>query len=128
MVPRELPPDIASFTGRRHELARLGRVLAATDQAKPVAIAAIHGPGGIGKSALAIHAAHRMAERFPDGQLLYVHLQGATSGLSPLDPLEALGRMLRSLGLASAQIPAGLDEAAVRFRSPKCFLGVHPHG
>jgi len=115
-VPRELPPDIASFTGRRPELAQLGRILATAGQPGAVAITVIQGVGGIGKSALAIHAAHLGAERFPDGQL-YVNLQGATPGLAPLEPLDALGRMLRSLGLDPAQIPADPDEAAARFRS-----------
>jgi hypothetical protein len=57
-----------------------------------------------GKSALVIHAAHGLAERFPDGQL-YVNLQGATAGLEPLAPLEVLGRFLRALGVDGGQIP-----------------------
>jgi hypothetical protein len=81
-----------------------------------VAISAIQGIGGVGKSALAIHAAHQSAGLFPDGQL-YVDLQGATPGLTPLGPHDALGRMLRSLGLGPAEIPADADEAAARFRT-----------
>jgi predicted ATPase len=72
--------------------------------------------GGIGKSALAIKAAHEAAPAFPDGQL-YVNLQGATPGLAPLDPTDALGRLLRALGLDPAAIPAEVEEAAARFRS-----------
>jgi tetratricopeptide (TPR) repeat protein len=82
----------------------------------PVVISAIDGMGGIGKSALAIHAAHQLADWFPDGQL-YVNLQGATPGAAPLGPLEALGRMLRALGLDSAETPTDLEEASARFRS-----------
>jgi tetratricopeptide (TPR) repeat protein len=72
--------------------------------------------GGIGKSALAIQAAHQLADHFPDEQL-YVNLHGATPGLAPLEPLEALGRLLRALGLEPAQVPAKVEEAAARFRS-----------
>jgi tetratricopeptide (TPR) repeat protein/transcriptional regulator with XRE-family HTH domain len=120
-VPRELPRPPADFTGRVDELATLKRLL---DPARsgcrgdPVVISAIDGMGGVGKSALAIHAAHEIAgaNAFPDGQL-YVNLQGATTGGPPLAPLDALERMLRSLGLEPAAIPAEVDEAASRFRS-----------
>jgi DNA-binding SARP family transcriptional activator len=115
-VPAELPADVASFTGRQDELAQLERLLAASRPAGPVGICALHGAGGIGKSALAIHAAHRLAGHYPDGQL-YVNLQGATPGLAPLEPLEVLGRFLRSLGTDPAQVPTGEQEAAARFRS-----------
>jgi tetratricopeptide (TPR) repeat protein len=86
--------------------------------ARPVVISAIDGMGGVGKSALAIHLAYQLVEArlFPDGQL-YVNLQGAAAGLPPLAPLEALGRMLRSLGTDPAAIPAEVEEAAARFRS-----------
>jgi DNA-binding SARP family transcriptional activator len=114
--PAELPPTIAGFTGRDQELAWLDQALAAAGQPGPTVVCAIQGPGGVGKSALAIHAAHRNADRFPDGQL-YVNLQGATPGLQPLDPLEVLGRFLRSLGQDPAQIPTDVQEAAGRFRS-----------
>jgi hypothetical protein len=73
--PAQLPADIAGFTGRGPELEQLQRHLAGASGAAPVVVCAIHGAGGIGKSALAIHAAHRMACVFPDGQL-YVDLQG----------------------------------------------------
>jgi DNA-binding SARP family transcriptional activator len=115
-VPRELPSQIASFTGRQRELAQLDRILGASGQPWPAAIAAIHGPGGTGKSVLAMHAAHQVADRFPDGQL-YVNLHGATPGLAPLEPLKALGHMLASLGGDATRIPANLDQAAAQFRS-----------
>ena len=69
---------------------------------------------GIGKSALAIQVAHELvgAGAFPDGQL-YVNLQGATPGLAPLEPLEALGRMLRALGVEPAQIPTEVEEVRI---------------
>src|SRR5207248_6495977 len=69
-----------------------------------------------GKTALAVHAAHQLAERFPAGQL-YVDLHGTTPGLQPLPPLEVLGRFLRALGADPAAAPASLEEASATFRS-----------
>jgi hypothetical protein len=125
-VPRELPRPPADFTGRGSELATLLGLLeisgpgdagtATTRLDRPVVISAIDGMGGVGKSALAIQVANQLADHFPDGQL-YVNLHGATPGLTPVNPLEALGRLLRALGLDSAQIPAEVEEAAARFRS-----------
>jgi hypothetical protein len=80
------------------------------------AICVVDGMSGVGKSALAIQAAIMQAGRFPGGQL-YVNLRGATPGLSPLDPLDALGHMLRALGCDPAAVPGQADEAAARFRS-----------
>jgi len=127
-APRELPRPAADFTGRADELATLRRWLTAeapdtggagtltAGLGQPAPTCAIDGMGGIGKSALAIQAANQLAERFPDGHL-YVNLQGATPGLTPLDPLEALGGMLRTLGHDPTQIPGQVQEAAARFRS-----------
>jgi DNA-binding SARP family transcriptional activator/tetratricopeptide (TPR) repeat protein len=92
-VPRQLPPDVGAFTGRAREVAN-GR------ERVPGKILAIAGAGGIGKSALAIHLAHRLAHRFPDGQL-YVDLQGAAAGLPPLEPRDVLSRFLRALAGAA---------------------------
>jgi DNA-binding SARP family transcriptional activator/tetratricopeptide (TPR) repeat protein len=115
-VPAQLPPDVATFVGRGRELKQLRGLLDGMDRHGPVVISAIDGAAGIGKSALAIHLAHQLAGRFPDGRL-YVDLHGATAGLAPLEPLEVLGRFLRSLGVDRAEVPAGLDEAAALFRS-----------
>jgi tetratricopeptide (TPR) repeat protein/transcriptional regulator with XRE-family HTH domain len=115
-VPLELPRAPADFTGRAAELAELQERLGAG--APNPALIAISGMGGVGKSALAVQAAHRLADAgaFPDGQI-YVNLHGATPGLSPLTAEDALCRMLRSLGAGPAAIPLQLDEAAARFRS-----------
>src|SRR5256885_6333715 len=78
-VPRQLPPGLASFTGRDPQLRQVVELLSAAGRAGSVVIAAIDGAGGVGKSALAVRAAHQLAERFPDGQL-YVDLHGATAG------------------------------------------------
>jgi DNA-binding SARP family transcriptional activator/tetratricopeptide (TPR) repeat protein len=116
VVPRQLPADVDGFTGREQELVELERGLVDADRHGTVVISAIQGTGGVGKSALAIRAAHRVAERFPDGQL-YVNLQGATVGLAPLGPLEVLGRFLRALGVDPVAIPGGVEEAAALYRS-----------
>lgn len=110
-VPTELPGDTATFTGREDETERVCREL--TSGARAVAIA---GPGGVGKSTLAIHAAHRVAELFPDGRL-YVDLHGATPDAERLEPGDVLARFLRSLGVPTSRIPTGEDEICGLFRS-----------
>lgn len=79
-TPRQLPNDIGEFTGRQQQLHRLVEAARTPSSAGSAAIIAIDGMGGIGKSALAIHAAHQLADHFPDGQL-YLELRGATPGL-----------------------------------------------
>nr|MDT0659055.1 BTAD domain-containing putative transcriptional regulator [Micromonospora sp. DSM 115978] len=118
--PRQLPPDIVSFTGRDRELATIEAALSRRGghhqpgTSSPLVIA-VDGAGGVGKSALAVHLAHRLAGRFPGGQP-YVDLRGATPGARPLDPFEVLGRFLRALGANGAE-PASEAEAAATFRS-----------
>ncbi|MEB8338483.1 AfsR/SARP family transcriptional regulator [Streptomyces endophyticus] len=114
-VPRELPHTTAEFLGRTGEASVLQEILGSTGRGR-LAIAAIDGTGGVGKSALAIHAAHRLADRFPDGQF-YVDLHGATAGLSPLEPVEVLGRFLSTLGVPRVAVPTNTEEAAAAFRS-----------
>ncbi|MGW1544258.1 BTAD domain-containing putative transcriptional regulator [Streptomyces sp. NPDC002309] len=115
LVPRELPHSGTAFLGRTGESSVLQKVLGPAGEGH-VAIAAIDGTGGVGKSALAIHTAHQLADRFPDGQF-YVDLHGATAGLTPLEPGEVLGRFLSTLGLPQVAIPTNTDEAAATFRS-----------
>jgi len=115
-VPRELPPRLPEFTGRRDELARLTALLDALAAGGAVVISAIDGLGGVGKSALAVEAAWSLADRFPDGQV-YLDLQGSTPGLAPLTPQQALGRILRSLGVEPRDLPVDLQEGAARLRS-----------
>lgn len=111
-VPAQLTADIASFTGRADDVDRLQRLLTAADRA-PVAVS---GPGGIGKSALSIHVAHRIADQFPDGQL-YLDLLGASPDAKPLEPLEALSQLLRSLTGEASATPTDVAAAATRYRS-----------
>jgi DNA-binding SARP family transcriptional activator/DNA polymerase III delta prime subunit len=109
----QLPMDVGDFVGRADLVRRIEQLLA-DDLRMPVV--ALSGPPGVGKSALAVHTAHRLAEQFPDGQL-YVNLHGATAGLQPLRPLEVLGRFLRALGTDPAAVPTELEEASAAFRS-----------
>ncbi len=114
--PAQLPPDVVAFTGREHELTELdGLRNGAGDQPAAVVISAIDGMAGVGKSALAIHWAHRVREHFPDGQL-YVNLYGCAPR-PPLPALDALARFLRALGVSGQKVPAETDEAAAMYRS-----------
>jgi tetratricopeptide (TPR) repeat protein len=115
-VPAQLPADTADFTGRQEQADLLCALLAAQpppSQPGAVAIAAVAGMGGIGKTTLAVHVAHRLRGRFPGGQL-YASLQGANS---PLRPDEVLARFLRDLGVPDAAVPAGEDERAAAYRT-----------
>ena len=100
---RTLPRDIASFTGRRHELAVLAD--AATGAGEVVSIHAIGGMAGVGKTAFAVHAAHALAERYPAGQI-FLPLHGHTPGRQPVDPADALASLLLTIGVPAGQIPA----------------------
>ncbi|MEU4693713.1 BTAD domain-containing putative transcriptional regulator [Actinoplanes sp. NPDC023714] len=108
--PAELPLGTPGFTGRSAELFRLDAV-----PGRPTPIVVITGAGGVGKTALAVHWAQRVADRFPDGQL-YVDLHGCST-IRPLPPVEALARFLRALSVPAARIPADVDEAAATYRS-----------
>ncbi len=112
----QLPADTADFTGRQSQVEQLCALLGAEpDAARPGAmiVAAVAGMGGVGKTALAVHVAHRVRQRFPDGQL-YVSLQGASM---PLLPTEVLARLLRDLGEPEEAIPAGEAARGARYRS-----------
>ncbi|MEY9871508.1 tetratricopeptide (TPR) repeat protein/transcriptional regulator with XRE-family HTH domain [Streptacidiphilus sp. MAP12-33] len=114
----QLPPDTRLFTGRTAEVTQLlalGSPDRGADSARTVMISAVDGMGGIGKSALTVHVAHRLRPDFPDGQL-FVDLQGHTPGTTPLLPVEALGQLLRSLGTAPEQIPQELAARAALYR------------
>jgi DNA-binding SARP family transcriptional activator/tetratricopeptide (TPR) repeat protein len=118
VVPRELPCGIRDFTGRESELAALSGLLdqQAGDDAPPtMVVSAIGGTAGVGKTALALHWAHQMTDRFPDGQL-YVNLRGYDPG-QPMPATDALAGFLRALGVPGPDIPAEEDERAARYRS-----------
>ena len=85
-----------------------------------VGIRAIGGMAGIGKTTLAVHAAHRLADRFPDGQL-FLPLHAHTRGQRPVDPADALASLLLAAGIGARQIPPGLEARASRWRD--CLAG-----
>jgi DNA-binding SARP family transcriptional activator len=112
--PHTLPPDIGDFTGRAVEVAALQQFLHAGSHTGG-AVMAIAGPGGVGKTALAVHVAHTMAETFPDGQF-YADLRGVHQS-RPLEATEVLGRFLRALGISGDALPDTLDERVDLYRN-----------
>jgi DNA-binding SARP family transcriptional activator len=116
-APRMLPTSIRDFTGRAEQVNALDALLPETEEPAPsVVIASITGPGGIGKTILAVHWAHQVADRFPDGQL-YVNLRGFDPSRRPVEPTEAARYFLEALGVDPRRIPAGLDAQAAQLRS-----------
>ncbi|MGW7575815.1 BTAD domain-containing putative transcriptional regulator [Streptomyces sp. NPDC054765] len=111
--PQQLPATVADFTGRAAFVSDLGDQLA-TAEGSVMAVSALTGIGGVGKTTLAVHVAHAARDNFPDGQL-YVDLQGA--GHTPSEPVAVLGAFLRALGTPDASIPDGLAERSALYRS-----------
>jgi DNA-binding SARP family transcriptional activator/tetratricopeptide (TPR) repeat protein len=116
--PRELPPDIIDFTGREKVLGFLrSRLIAKArdlDEARTASVVVISGPGGTGKTTLAIHTAHLLRAQFPDGQI-YVNLRGLRE--TPLAPDHVLRRVLRRLNGEDFEVPDDADERAATFRA-----------
>lgn len=114
-VPRLLPADIADFTGRAAQAEQIGRHLTNRSEGTVVApVVVITGQGGVGKTSLAVHAAHCAAAQFPDGQL-FVDLHAGAG--HPVSPMQVLDRFLRVLGVPGPQVPEGLDERAEMYRN-----------
>lgn len=113
-VPDQLPPDVPDFVGRVELVDRISRLIAPDGPRTAVPIVTLTGVPGVGKTALAVHVAHRLRDRFPDGRL-YVDLRGYASG--PATPVEVLTRFLRALGVPPEQIPVDSDEQSTLFRS-----------
>jgi tetratricopeptide (TPR) repeat protein/transcriptional regulator with XRE-family HTH domain len=118
VVPRQLPAAVADFAGRAGELAALTRMLEEVSAGAPgtVVISAIGGTAGVGKTALAVHWAHQVAGRFPDGQL-HVNLRGFDPTGTPAAPAHAVRGFLDALGVPPERIPAGPDAQAGLYRS-----------
>ncbi|HEX6686020.1 MAG TPA: BTAD domain-containing putative transcriptional regulator [Candidatus Limnocylindrales bacterium] len=112
VIVAQLPADVAGFTGRDLDLKRLEELLRRDAAPQVVTVA---GPPGVGKTALAVHWAHRIRHGFPDGQL-YLNLRGYAAS-PPLRPTDALARFLAALGLPADRIPVDTEAAAALFRS-----------
>ncbi|WP_433412793.1 BTAD domain-containing putative transcriptional regulator [Microtetraspora malaysiensis] len=110
-----LPYDVPDFTGREGELDRLSRSWT-SGNGGVVTISAIDGMAGIGKTALAVHAGHLLADHFPDGQL-FVDLQAHAAGQAPLNAGSALEVLLGQLGVPAERIPASVADRAAVWRS-----------
>jgi DNA-binding SARP family transcriptional activator len=116
-APMQLAAEPQGFVGRTDQLATLDTMLAGTyDDAGVVGIAAICGTAGAGKTALALHWAHRAAPHFPDGQL-YVDLRGFGPDPAPADPADVLAGFLEAMGVPPGRAPANLMHRAATFRS-----------
>ncbi|MBG0829051.1 tetratricopeptide repeat protein [Planomonospora sp. ID67723] len=115
-VPSMLPADIADFVGRQKQIDMIRQRLTVASSGAArfaVPIVTIAGQAGIGKTTIAVRAAHSVAEHFPDGQL-YADLHGGTS--RPVSPMQVLERFLRALGLPGTTLPDSLDERAETYR------------
>ncbi|WP_326636924.1 tetratricopeptide repeat protein [Nonomuraea fuscirosea] len=136
--PHQLPADVTAFVGRTRELALIGApdttgtadatgtadtdaagiagIAGTTGTAGTVMVTAIDGMAGIGKTALAVHAAHRVAAHFPDGDL-FMDLHGHTQGVPAAEPAQTLARLLEALGFPGEAIPLDTGDRAALYRS-----------
>ena len=113
---RTLPRDIASFTRREPELDALAAAVASAPQAGGVPqICVIHGMPGVGKTKLAVHFAHTVADRYPDGQF-FADLYGHSAQRRPVDPEDELSALLLAAGIPRQVIPDGVNERAATWR------------
>jgi tetratricopeptide (TPR) repeat protein len=118
VVPAQLPADVYGFAGRVEHLARLDALLAAagTQASTAVVITAVSGTAGVGKTALAVHWAHRVAAQFPDGQL-HVNLRGFDPGGQVVEPATAVRGFLDALGVPPERVPAQFEAQVGLYRS-----------
>ncbi|HEX6340637.1 AfsR/SARP family transcriptional regulator [Umezawaea sp.] len=115
-IPKQLPAEPAGFTGRTAQLSTLDDLLLDRERTGgAVTIAAISGTAGVGKTALAVHWAHRVRDRFPDGQL-YANLRGHTPGPAAT-PVEVLAQFLSALGVPAERVPFDLETASAMYRT-----------
>ena len=115
-LPAQLPHRIPDFTGRDAELGRLDALVTRDDPGAAIVITVITGTAGVGKTALAVHWAHRIGDRYPDGQL-YVNLRGFDPTGTAVAPAEAIRGFLDAFGVTPPQIPLSLQAQAALYRS-----------
>ncbi|HEU5353238.1 MAG TPA: BTAD domain-containing putative transcriptional regulator [Actinocrinis sp.] len=114
--PFQLPADVPDFVGRGPLISQVRALFSGADPASlAVPVTGLSGPPGIGKTALAVHIAHRLRPSFPDGQL-FIDLRGHANS-RPMEPTEALERLLRAVGVAPEAMPHDVDEQAALLRS-----------
>ncbi|MFC5182612.1 AfsR/SARP family transcriptional regulator [Actinomadura harenae] len=111
---RQLPPDLRDFTGHDADRDAIEELLRAGATAPVPPTVHVTGPPGIGKTALALHVAHRVGDAFPDGQ---IHVQLAGASMVPREVVAVLGEVLRALGVQNGDIPDTLDGRAALYRS-----------
>lgn len=115
--PAQLPADCASFAGRRQTLSQCLELLPLKDESRPATMtAAICGMAGVGKTTLAVHWGHLVADHFPDGQI-HIDLQGHHTSRPPLDPAEAIAEVLGALGVEHDRSHASDAALAAAYRS-----------
>jgi DNA-binding SARP family transcriptional activator/tetratricopeptide (TPR) repeat protein len=113
--PDSLPRDNPHFTGRVTELEQLFDLINTESGRGSVTVVAINGMAGIGKSTLAIHAAHLLGDRYPDRFYLHLHTHDPIE--EPVDPAAGLGTLLRTLGVPPGELPGTLEERATMWRT-----------
>ncbi|MET7518960.1 BTAD domain-containing putative transcriptional regulator [Streptomyces sp. NPDC005480] len=114
--PAQLPADCASFVAREQALSQFLELLPVEGDRRPATTAAVCGMAGSGKTTLALHWGHMVADHFPDGQI-YVDLQGHHASRTPLDPAEAIAEVLGALGVARGRSRQGATALAAAYRS-----------
>ncbi|MGW1469866.1 BTAD domain-containing putative transcriptional regulator [Streptomyces olivaceus] len=114
--PAQLPADLATFTGRETELAQADAMLTSGGKTAAVVIAAFSGMAGVGKTTMAVHWAHRVAHRYPDGQL-FLDLRGFDPAAAAMSPAEVVRVFLEALGVPARSVPDSPDARIALYRT-----------
>jgi tetratricopeptide (TPR) repeat protein len=114
--PRQLPVDVPAFVGRGVALRELDLLLAGAVHRRALSISVVSGTAGVGKTTLAVHWAHSVADQFPGGQI-YINMRGFSPAGRPVLPEEAMRHLLNAAGVSADRIPAGLGARCGLFRT-----------